>query len=80
MTTGRDLRSQTLFGVKDYVAVVTGAATGMGLMAAQTLANNGARVYLVGRRQDLLQKAADVINSEECNNGKAIAYVSFIVI
>lgn len=73
MTTGRDLRSQTLFSVKDYVAVVTGAATGMGLMAAQTLANNGARVYIVGRRQDTLQKAAEVINAEESNDGKAIA-------
>jgi len=33
-----------LFGVKDFVCVVTGGGTGIGLMAAQALAANGAKV------------------------------------
>ncbi|KAF2765734.1 NAD(P)-binding protein [Teratosphaeria nubilosa] len=47
-----------LFGVKDYVAVVTGGGTGIGLMATQALAANGAKVYITGRRVDALDNAA----------------------
>ncbi|KAL8696456.1 MAG: hypothetical protein Q9224_002786, partial [Gallowayella concinna] len=42
------------------VALVTGGATGIGLMAAQTLAVNGARVYIVGRTESKLRTAAEV--------------------
>lgn len=34
------LRSSELFHVRDFVAVVTGGGTGIGLMAAQALAAN----------------------------------------
>lgn len=54
-----DLHAQTLFEVKDLAAVVTGGGSGIGLMAAHTLANNGARVYILGRRLDVLQRAAE---------------------
>ncbi|KAI0852575.1 NAD(P)-binding protein [Daldinia vernicosa] len=47
-----------LFGVQDYVAVVTGGGTGIGLMAAQALAANGAKVYITGRREEVLENAA----------------------
>ncbi|KAI1482597.1 hypothetical protein K445DRAFT_317907 [Daldinia sp. EC12] len=47
-----------LFGVKDYVAVVTGGGTGIGLMAAQALSANGAKVYITGRRKEVLENAA----------------------
>ncbi|KAH7913964.1 NAD(P)-binding protein [Hygrophoropsis aurantiaca] len=47
-----------LFTVEDQVAVVTGGGTGIGLMIATTLEGNGATVYIVGRRLDVLEKAA----------------------
>ncbi|RMZ70745.1 short-chain dehydrogenase reductase [Pyrenophora seminiperda CCB06] len=53
-----DLDPSSLFGVKGLVAVVTGGGTGIGLMIAQTLEANGAIVYILGRRQEVLEKAA----------------------
>lgn len=42
------------------MALITGGATGIGLMAAQALAVNGAKVYIVGRSEQKLRTAADV--------------------
>ena len=53
-----DLRVENLFSVKDYVCVITGGGSGIGLMAAQALAANGAKVYITGRRVEALEKAA----------------------
>ncbi|KAL7776857.1 hypothetical protein CFE70_007277 [Pyrenophora teres f. teres 0-1] len=39
-----DLHVAKLFSVKDYVCVVTGGGSGIGLMAAQALAANGAKI------------------------------------
>ncbi|KAG1821293.1 NAD(P)-binding protein [Suillus variegatus] len=47
-----------LFGVEGQVAVVTGGGTGIGLMMATALENNGATVYIIGRRLEVLEKAA----------------------
>lgn len=38
--------------------VITGAGTGIGLMMATALEHNGATVYIIGRRGDVLKKAA----------------------
>lgn len=47
-----------LFSVKDYVCLITGGGTGIGLMAAQALSENGAKVYITGRRMEALETAA----------------------
>ncbi|KAH8681359.1 hypothetical protein BX600DRAFT_446365 [Xylariales sp. PMI_506] len=47
-----------LFSAREMVAVVTGGGTGIGLMAAQALAANGAKVYITGRRVEALESAA----------------------
>lgn len=36
-----DLAAERLFSVEGYICVVTGGGSGIGLMAAQTLAANG---------------------------------------
>ncbi|RYN71953.1 hypothetical protein AA0117_g9119 [Alternaria alternata] len=54
-----DLDSGTLFSVNGLVAVITGGGTGIGLMIAQALEANGAIVYILGRRQEVLEKAAN---------------------
>lgn len=41
MASTEDLRVSTLFSLKDYVCLVTGGGTGIGLMATQVLAANG---------------------------------------
>jgi 3-oxoacyl-[acyl-carrier protein] reductase len=45
-------------GLKDATAVVVGGGRGMGFAAAQCLADDGARVALVGRTKDVLDRAA----------------------
>lgn len=55
-TTGsRIFRSDALGG---RVVLVTGGGTGLGLASALELARCGARVFIAGRRQDVLEKAA----------------------
>ena len=51
-----------LFGVEGFIAVITGGGTGIGLMAAQALAANGAKVYITGRRLDAIKNAAETHN------------------
>ncbi|EUC32734.1 hypothetical protein COCMIDRAFT_99935 [Bipolaris oryzae ATCC 44560] len=60
-----DLHVAKLFSVKGYVCVVTGGGSGIGLMAAQALAANGAKVYITGRRQEALETAAKSHNPDE---------------
>ncbi|KAL6717309.1 hypothetical protein ACLMJK_005224 [Lecanora helva] len=49
----------SLFGVDGLVAVITGGGSGIGLMQAKALADNGAKkVYIVGRRENQLKEAA----------------------
>jgi len=50
---------QNLFNVQDWVVVISGGGTGIGLMIAQAFANNGARVYILGRREDALCRAVE---------------------
>lgn len=45
-------------------ALVTGASSGIGRAIAQRFADDGARVYLTGRRKDELEAAAEAIGPE----------------
>ncbi|KAI1407143.1 NAD(P)-binding protein [Hypoxylon sp. FL1857] len=47
-----------LFSVKGLVAVITGGGSGIGLMMTQALESNGAIVYIIGRRKEVIEKAA----------------------
>jgi len=56
-TNNDQFKLEQLYNVKDKVCLVTGGATGIGLMAAQALAVNGAKVYIVGRTKERLDAA-----------------------
>jgi NAD(P)-dependent dehydrogenase (short-subunit alcohol dehydrogenase family) len=45
-------------GFTDATAVVVGGGSGMGFAAARCLADDGARIVVVGRRKDVLDRAA----------------------
>ncbi|RKL45009.1 hypothetical protein BFJ72_g3659 [Fusarium proliferatum] len=50
------LKAAALFDVSHITAVVTGGATGIGLMITQALQSNGAKVYITGRREEVLEQ------------------------
>ena len=49
---------------KDKVAIVTGAASGMGLLTAQRLAEEGAKVVLTDVNKDAVDAAAEEIRKK----------------
>ena len=52
------------FNLKGNVAVVTGSSSGLGLQMAKALANQGANIVLLARRQELIEKNAEEIEKE----------------
>ena len=53
------------FDLSGQVAVVTGCSTGLGVQMAKALANQGARIVAVARRQNMIdQVAAEIILQE----------------
>lgn len=52
-------------------ALVTGATSGIGLAAARALAQEGAYVFLVGRRQDALEDAVADIGADQASSIRA---------
>ena len=59
MATLNDMSAQTLFSVAGRVALVTGAASGLGLSMAEVLAANGATVVMADRDVDGLNQHAE---------------------
>ncbi|KAI9727674.1 MAG: hypothetical protein M1828_005902 [Chrysothrix sp. TS-e1954] len=53
----QELARGKLFDVSFMTAIVTGGGGGIGLAIAKALAVNGAKVYIVGRRPDVLEQA-----------------------
>ena len=51
-------------GIQGRACIVTGASRGIGLATARVLAAEGARVLLVGRREDALAEAGAAIEGE----------------
>jgi NADP-dependent 3-hydroxy acid dehydrogenase YdfG len=52
-----------VFDVSHVTAVFTSAGSGVGLMIAQALIANGARVYVVDRRKDALDTVIRLYNT-----------------
>ena len=71
----KDLTAQSLFNVKGWVAIVTGGGTGLGLMTANTLAANGVKVYITGRRAEKIKNA----ELKDSNSGGSITAVQMDV-
>jgi NAD(P)-dependent dehydrogenase (short-subunit alcohol dehydrogenase family) len=64
------MKAADMFSLKDRVALVTGASSGLGIQFANALADNGAAVALVARRTERLQALKKEIESK---GGKAVA-------
>jgi len=76
MASTSDLRVEKLFSVKDFVCVVTGGGTGIGLMATQALSANGAKVYITGRREEAVENASKTHEPTDKSGGKIIPSVT----
>lgn len=54
-----NFKLENLFSVKGKVALITGGGSGIGLMATQALAVNGAKVYIIGRTGEKLENVVE---------------------
>ncbi|GAB7364934.1 hypothetical protein MBLNU230_g5722t1 [Neophaeotheca triangularis] len=67
MATGKadneQMKASSLFDVSHITALVTGGATGVGLMITQALVANGAKVYITGRRQEVLDQTVKLYST-----------------
>ncbi len=69
------LRLDKIYDLQGRIALVTGGGTGIGWSIAQGLAENGAKVYITGRRKDTLEKSANTFVSQHKGNGAIIPCV-----
>jgi NAD(P)-dependent dehydrogenase (short-subunit alcohol dehydrogenase family) len=73
---GFRVKQAELFNIKDHVAFVTGAASGLGLAFAQVMAENGARVMLADIDASGLEKATSRLKAAGCE----VAHSAFNVV
>jgi NAD(P)-dependent dehydrogenase (short-subunit alcohol dehydrogenase family) len=59
--------------LEDKIALVTGGSSGIGLATAQSFINEGAFVYITGRRQSELDKAVKIIGGTQVKAVRADA-------
>ena len=59
-----DRKMKNYFELKGQVAIVTGCSTGLGVQMAKALANQGANIVAVARRENLIQEVAAEIAKE----------------
>lgn len=59
--------------VSFHTFIVTGGGSGLGLVTAAALAQNGCRVYITGRRGDVLEQAAKDATPAPESGGEVIA-------
>lgn len=71
--------------LKDKIALVTGGGTGIGFSAAKRMVEEGAIVYISGRRLDILENAAQRIGSNifpikaDISNREDMQYVADVI-
>ncbi|KAH9924724.1 NAD(P)-binding protein [Fomitopsis serialis] len=66
---------ENMFRLSGRVALVTGGGTGIGWMIAEGLAVNGAKVYITGRRKDVLENAAKKFADQNKGKGSVVPLV-----
>ncbi|EST08392.2 Short-chain dehydrogenase/reductase, conserved site [Kalmanozyma brasiliensis GHG001] len=64
-TAAEHLAPGKMFDLTGKIALITGGATGIGLMQARGLRAAGAKVYIVGRRGEVLEQTAKVHGSDD---------------
>lgn len=66
------MKTADLFDIKGHVALVTGAASGLGLAYAEVMAENGAKVMLIDMDAAGLDKVAARLKSAGCDVAQAV--------
>ncbi len=69
-------RTASVWSLKNCIAVVTGATKGIGRAAAEELASFGAKVYLVARSSDELQRCVDELQAKGYDAAGLVADLS----
>jgi len=64
------LKVENLYDFKQWVAIVTGGGTGLGNITACALATNGAKVYITGRRLEVLHDAVERYSKSSGGKGE----------